>query len=139
MNILSSSAWIGQLTATDAPTAAMVDNVVTLLIRPDRAAQDNGTPLAADYWYDSRDANRPLTQHQLPSRLFLAMVAIDEASATILANQNGTASPSVVSTDPAKVDLEALDQELTGRKIAHRIYQREISIRSAAWSERATP
>ncbi len=81
-----------------AAVPALVENVVALAVLPDRAAGDTGAPLAPAYGYDSRDTTNTLTLHQLPPRLRLALVAIDEPSAERLAAQNGANPPALVAS-----------------------------------------
>jgi uncharacterized protein (TIGR02599 family) len=121
-------------------TPVLADNVIALIVLPERSAGDNGAALAPAYDYDSRDASNPVTRHQLPPRVRLALVAIDEASAQILAAQNGSQPPALVPanlfTTAAQIDadLATLDAALAGRQIGHRILQREIILPAAAWT-----
>jgi uncharacterized protein (TIGR02599 family) len=135
-----SPSWVQSLVQPGAPVGVLAENVIALLVLPDRAANDSGAPLSTDYHYDSRDATNPLTRNQLPTRLRLALVSIDEASAQILAAQNGTQPPSLipaglfVTAAQLDADLATLDASLTTRKINHRLFQREILLPAAAWS-----
>ncbi len=139
-NLTSSSAWIQQLVSSQGTTPTIADNIIALVILPERAANDSGTPLSSDFRYDSRDATSPLTRNQLPNRLRVAMMAIDEASAQTLAAQNGTNPPALVASSLFQKstqldgDLTALDSTLTSRKIRHRLFQREILLTTSAWS-----
>ncbi len=136
----NSLAWVQPLVQAGAATPVLAENVAALIILPDRAANDAGPVLAPQFTYDSRDASNPLTRHQLPPRLRFALVAIDEASAAILAAQNGAQPPSLipaglfVSATQLDADLASLDALLTTRRIGHRIFQREIALPGAAWS-----
>lgn len=137
----SSSAWIQQLVSSESTTPILAENVIALVVLPERAANDAGAALSQDYAYDSRDTANALTRHQLPPRLRVVLVAMDENSAQILANRYGTGAPVLVAPrlfqESTKVDtdLAALDASLTSQKINHRIYQREILLPSAAWSD----
>jgi uncharacterized protein (TIGR02599 family) len=139
-NLTSSSAWIQQLVSNETTTPTLAENVVTLIILPVRTASDTGAALSSDYRYDSRDATNSLTHHQLPTRLRIAFMAIDEASAQILAAQNGTNSPALVASTlfqkatQLDADLATLDGTLTAQKIRHRLFEREILLPAAAWS-----
>jgi uncharacterized protein (TIGR02599 family) len=134
----SSSAWIKEI--LPAGTTTLADNIVALIVLPERAASDSGAELSSDFHYDSRDATSPLTRHQLPPRLHLALIAMDEASAQILAQRYGSSPPPLVpaglfqKADQLTGDLSSLDAVLTSLKVTHRIYQRDILINSAAWS-----
>jgi uncharacterized protein (TIGR02599 family) len=143
----STSAWIQQLVPAGAAVPMLAENVIALVVLPDRYAADTGAALAPAYRYDSRNPANALTLNQLPPRLILALVAIDESSAERLAAQNGTNAPALVATNLFQVgtptqlaqDLATLDASLTAQKIGHRMYQREIQLPSAAWSNATTP
>ena len=118
---------------------------MTLIVLPERAANDSGPALAPAFSYDSRDAGNPLTLHQLPPRLRLVLVAMDQISAQRLAGQNGSNPPQLVSAGlfqqaaQLDADLASLDNALTAQKIGHRIFQREILLPSSAWSNTPSP
>jgi uncharacterized protein (TIGR02599 family) len=140
-----SSSWIQQLVPPGAVVPMLAENVIALIVLPERNASDSGAPLSPAYSYDSRDATNGTTLNQLPPRLRLALVAIDSPSAERLAAQDGSSAPQLV---PATLfqqsaqldqDLATLDTELTAQKIGHRIFQREIQLPSSAWSNIATP
>jgi uncharacterized protein (TIGR02599 family) len=137
----TSMAWIQPLVQVNAVTPVLAENVIALIILPERAAGDSGPALAPAFEYDSRDAANPVTRHQLPPRVRLAMVTIDEASAQILAAQDGAQAPSLVPANLFQAaarldaDLASLDAALTGRRIQHRIFQREIVLPAAAWTQ----
>ncbi len=143
----SSSAWIQQLVPTGAAMSTLAENVIALVVLPDRNATDTGTALSPSYSYDSRNSANTTTLNQLPPRLILVLVAIDEVSAARLAAQNGAIAPSLIAPHlfqvgtPAQLtqDLATLDASLTAQKIGHRIFQREIQLPSAAWSNAVTP
>jgi len=141
----SSSAWIQQMVSSESTTPTLAENVIALVVLPERAASDVGTPLATDFRYDSRDASSSVTRHQLPARLRVALMAIDEASAQMLAAKNGTNPPALVSADlfqksaQLDADLASFDNALTAQKIGHRLFQREILLPAAAWSDTTSP
>jgi len=144
-NLTSSSAWTQQLVSSPATTPVLANNVIALVLLPERAANDTGSPLASNFHYDSRDSTTPLTFHQLPARLRVALVVMDEPSAQILAAQNGSNPPAVVppglfqNAAQLDADLAALDGALTSQKIGHRLFQREILLTSSAWSNTPSP
>jgi uncharacterized protein (TIGR02599 family) len=127
------------------PTSILAENVVALIVLPERAASDAGPALSTDYHYDSRDAQNAVTRNQLPPRLRLALVAIDEASAQILAAKKGAQPPDLISSKlftasaQMSADLATLDASLTAQKVGHRIFQREILLPGAAWSNPPAP
>jgi uncharacterized protein (TIGR02599 family) len=141
----TSSSWIQQLVPSGAPIPVLAENVVTLVVLPERAANDSGPALAPAYSYDSRNRGNLLTLHQLPPRVWLVLVAIDPVSAERLAAQNGSNPPPLVAAtlfqQAAQLfsDLATLDSSLTAQKIGHRIFQREILLPSSNWSDTPSP
>jgi uncharacterized protein (TIGR02599 family) len=141
----TSSAWIQGIVPSGTFIPILADNVITLIVLPEHAAHDTGPELAPAFSYDSRDTGNALTLHQLPPRLRLVLVAIDDASAQRLANQNGSNPPQLVSgtlfqqADKLDSDLTALDNSLTAQKIGHRLFQREILLPSSSWSNTLSP
>jgi uncharacterized protein (TIGR02599 family) len=141
----TSSSWIQSLTPSGAPLSVVAENVVALIVLPDRAADDSGSALAPAFSYDSRDTTNKLTLNQLPPRLVLALVAIDQTSAIRLAAQNGSSAPPLVAATlfqqaaQLNADLATLDSSLTAQKIGHRIFQREILLPSSCWSDLPSP
>ena len=143
----SSSAWIQQLVPTGTAVPMLAENVIALVVLPERYAADTGAALSPAYAYDSRNVANTVTLNQLPPRVILVLAAIDEVSAERLAAQNGATAPSLVASTlfqagtPAQLtlDIATLDASLTAQKIGHRIYQREIQLPSAAWSNAGTP
>jgi uncharacterized protein (TIGR02599 family) len=141
----TSSAWIQQLVPPGVPIPVLAENVVTLAVLPERAANDSGPALAPAFSYDSRNTGNLLTLHQLPPRVWLVLVAIDPVSAERLAAQNGSNPPPLVTAtlfqQAAQLfsDLATLDNTLTTQKIGHRIFQREILLPSSNWSNTPSP
>jgi uncharacterized protein (TIGR02599 family) len=131
---------VAQLTGNTATTSILAENVIALVVLPERAASDSGAPLAPAYAYDSRDATNPLTLAQLPPRVRVVLAAIDEASAQRFAARDGAGAPALVPPtlfqDATKLDADvaSLDASLTGAKIAHRIFQRDEELAGSAWS-----
>jgi uncharacterized protein (TIGR02599 family) len=135
-----SSAWIQQLVPSGASLPVLAENVVTMIVLPERAASDSGPALAPAFSYDSRDTGNLLTLHQAPPRVRLVLVAMDAISAQRMAAQNGSNPPRLVAATlfqqaaQLDADLATLDNTLTAQKIGHRIFQREIQLPSSAWS-----
>jgi uncharacterized protein (TIGR02599 family) len=124
----------------------LTDNVITLLILPENVVNQATSPLTTSFSYNSRDTTNKLTLHQLPPLLRIVMVAIDETSAQILATQNGTNPPQLISAtlfqtateQQLSADLATLDASLTAQKIGHRIFQRDLLLPAANWSNTAS-
>lgn len=141
----TSAAFLQQLVPAGTSTPTLADNIIALLVLPERAAQDTDPDLAPTFHYDSRDATQPLTHHQLPPRIKLALVAIKELSAQTLAQRYGTTAPPLLAqnlfqnADHFSSDLSTLDGALTDQKIEHRIFQRDLSLPASAWTETPSP
>jgi uncharacterized protein (TIGR02599 family) len=137
----SPAAWIRETAQTGNALPVLAENIVTLIVLPERAANDSGEPLSPDFRYDSQDAGNPLTRNQLPPRVRLVLVAMDEASAQRLAAQYGVNPPPLVpgtlfrEADHLDADIASLDAALTAQKVNHRILQRHILLPSSAWSD----
>lgn len=137
----TSASWIAQIAGPSAAPSILAENVIALIVLPEREASDTGPPLAPDYGYDSRDTANTLTFAQLPPRMRVLLVAIDEASALRLAEANGANPPALVPPglfqDAAEFDADAaaLDASLTAAKINHRLFERDLEILTAAWSD----
>lgn len=140
-------------------THLLADNVVALVILPKRARGEDtsGTALCPDYTYDSRTpwttgSAQPAQRHQLPPLLHVAMLAIDEQSAQRVCA--GAAAPDLglahlfadasrlnedLRRNPAKYPLLANDPSLEATlirgRINYRIFETDIAIRGAKWSQ----
>jgi uncharacterized protein (TIGR02599 family) len=142
---VTSSAWIHALVPAGATVSILAENVIALVVLPERNASDSGAPLSPTYSYDSRDSTNTVTLNQLPPRLTVIMVAIDPATGDRLAAQDGANAPQLVSAmlfqqaSSLAQDLATLDSQLTMAKIGHRIFQREIQLPSSVWSNSVTP
>jgi uncharacterized protein (TIGR02599 family) len=141
----TSALWIGALAPAGAPMSVLAENVVALIVLPERAVNDTGDALAPAYSYDSRDTTNKLTLHQLPPRVHMALVAMDAASAQHLAALDGASAPQLVAATlfqqaaELTTDLATLDASLTAQKIGHRIFQRDILLDAASWSNTPSP
>jgi uncharacterized protein (TIGR02599 family) len=136
----TSAPWVAQLAGSSATPSILAENVIALVVLPERAASDPGAPIAPAYAYDSRDGTNPLTLAQLPPRVRVVLAAIDEASAQRLAAQDGASAPALVAPtlfqDATKLDSDvaSLDASLTAARIGHRIFQRDEPLVGSAWS-----
>jgi uncharacterized protein (TIGR02599 family) len=130
-------------TTPAATTAArpIAENVILMVIRWIYPRPD-GT-LAYTYAYNSREGGtgtQPITQHQLPPRAELTLVALDETSAQRAQEAAGTTAPDLVAsglfTDPEKLpaDLAALESSLASKGYRFRVFASEIFLKGAKWS-----
>ncbi len=127
----------------DAPanTHVLAENIVVLAILP-KLPDGQGHPadaIAPDYLYDSRTpwtgASQPVQMHQLPPEVRVVMVAIDEEAAK--RNPNLGAGFDAYFRDPKKLaaDIAAVEGELRNQRANYRIFQTDIPLRAAKWSE----
>jgi uncharacterized protein (TIGR02599 family) len=130
--------------ATPAATTAarpIAENVILMVIRWIYPRPD-GT-LAYTYAYNSRQGGtgtQPITQHQLPPRAELTLVALDETSAQRAQDVAGTTAPELVDSnlflDPEKLadDLTTLESSLAAKGYRFRVFASEIFLKGAKWS-----
>lgn len=138
--------------STMVSTSEMAENVVALAILPEYSQTDQttaGTPLSADYEYDSRNAANKTYFHQLPPLVQVVMFVIDEKSAVLLGN---SASPpnlgvSVLFQDSTKLsaDIATLENNLSaapGNAAANKlplrfeVFQSEVALPGSKWSSK---
>jgi uncharacterized protein (TIGR02599 family) len=146
-NVVSTGETIGNPSDTR-PIAA---NIVALIISPqvtaDDAAYKSTDPwwIAPGYAYDSTQlanttSDSPQgTQHMLPPRVVVTLVAIDEASARNLAERNPDAMPQLVSAgaftkrDDFQTDLKTLEEKLRSEQLNYRVFSSTINMRNSKW------
>lgn len=139
----SANNWF--LTGLATNSHIMAENIVALVVLP-KLPDEQGEAadfLAPSYEYDSRttwtNGSQPIQMHQLPPVVRVVMVAIDETSALrdpALGKVASTNSPALFQ-DPTKLtdDLEALETSLRDARANYRIFQTDVPLRSAKWSE----
>jgi len=134
-----------------ADTRPLAENIIALIISPqvtaDDAALKKSKPwwIAPGYFYDSTSlanvtSDSPQgTQHMLPPRVEVTLVAIDEASARKLAQKYPDTMPQLVSTEAFTVadnrqkDLKTLEANLRAEKLNYQIFSTTISMRNSKW------
>ncbi len=133
------------------PYHVFAPNVVALILRPDDGTYN--TALAPAYFYDSKSGSTSptsgsytaptttsVTFNQLPPVVHVTMVAIDEPSATRLAQQYGSSAPPLLASSPFAsqanfaTDLGMLTNSLGIRHLNYHIFNADVPIRSAKWS-----
>lgn len=130
------------------PVAA---NIIALVISPqvtaDDAAHKKTTPwwIAPEYSFDSAalantSTDSPQgTQHMLPPRVVVTLVAIDEASARNLADRHPDDLPQLVppgafaKRDDLQSDLKALEEKLRAEQLNYRVFSSTINLRNSKW------
>ncbi len=119
----------------------LAENIVALVVLP-KLPEEHGAPvdvLAPEYEYNSRtnwtSAKQPVQMHQLPPVVRVAMVAIDESSA----QRNPTLGSAFqdLFRNPAEFtnNLATVEIALRDARANYRIFQTEVPLRSAKWSE----
>ncbi len=136
-----STSWFKSAVETGLNTHLLSENVVVLVILPKLPDEQPGAvdALAPGYEYDTRTSwtagSQPVQMHQLPPIVRILMVAIDESSA----RQNpGLGSDfQTLFKDPKKFDddLAAVESELQSKRANYKIFQTDVPIRAAKWSE----
>ncbi|HSI86063.1 MAG: Verru_Chthon cassette protein C [Candidatus Methylacidiphilales bacterium] len=137
----------GLKAASSRPVHTLADNVIALVFIPKLSAQDEPTEtkLAPTLVYDSTTKSSDATvnpRNQLPPVVEVTMVAIDEASATRLAQ--GSTAPDVgltglfiagpTAATKFRTDLETLQTRLTAKRINFRVFTAAVVLRGARWS-----
>ncbi len=130
----------GDLANTMKNTAVLAENVIGLIFMAEYPEAD-GTVVPL-YSYDSRDTSQPDTLHQLPPRIRVLMVVIDEASAARLSNGTNEPTGLVPRADWFKTpgqfdsDLIAWENQLKSitPRVDYRIFTATIAIQNAKWS-----
>lgn len=146
-NVISSGETIDE----PADTRPIAENIVALIISPqvtsDDAAYKKTKPwwIAPNYSYDSTKlvnttSDSPQgTQHMLPPRVVVMLVAIDEASARNLADRNEEAMPELVpkgaftNRDDLQTDLKTLEAKLRSEQLNYRVFSSTINMRNSKW------
>ncbi|GAT34687.1 Verru_Chthon cassette protein C [Terrimicrobium sacchariphilum] len=129
----------------NASTRPLADNIIALVILPKKSAADDAseTSLTTDYTFDSRTpwsgTTQPQQMNQLPPILHVVMVALDEPSAQRVCV--GDAAPDLgipsLFHDPSKLDddIATLEGTLKSRNLNYQVFQADIGIRGAKWSQ----
>jgi uncharacterized protein (TIGR02599 family) len=124
----------------------VAQNVVALVILPKLSAGDQAahptTILAPNYDYDSRNSANSTTYNQLPPVVEVTMVAIDEASALKMGNtttppnaQLGLTSSLFTQASNFQTDLNSLEAALVAAHLNFQVFQSEVALQGAKWSE----
>jgi uncharacterized protein (TIGR02599 family) len=147
----SNKTWFtGPLGASGPPASQLAENVVALVVNPKMSENDEisaGSPLTADFDYDSRDAASVSTHNQLPPVVEIILVVIDEKSASRL--PVGASPPELgqaslfQETDKIESDLAELEKNLSAQPgnaagnaipLRYQIFRTEVSLRGSKWS-----
>jgi len=137
----AATAWFTTPAATT-EARPIAENIILMVIRWIYPNPD-GT-LVYSYSYNSRTGGggtqQPITQHQLPPRAEIIMVALDETSALRAADSAGTNAPALVAdnlfTVPDRLadDRAELESSLTAKGYRFRVFASEVFLKSAKWS-----
>jgi len=145
-NSNNGTAWFTE-PIEDNPTSAqpIAKNIVALIFHPRLSEREDptGELLTNDFSYNSRAGTATtLTFNQLPPQVDVIMVAMDEPSATRLAEQNGSNPPDLGLTglflknnkSDIEDDIKELEAELNELNVNYRIFRTTIKIPGAKWS-----
>lgn len=148
--------WLVDAVA-DKRSHVLASNIVALVILPklpskgmltDPTVDPDGNKLSPYYAYDSHtEGNVGMgpeynSLHQLPPIVEVTMVAIDEASASILEMKHGANAPDFGLSslfkdsrpESREEDLETLTKNLSEQGVSYRVFSTEVSLRGAKWS-----
>ena len=153
----SGTAWFtAPLVSTSPPVVVLAENIIACVICPhlpgEMTPTSPGTSLTSNYEYDSRAASSPWTSgtqptsmNQLPPLVRLVLIAADEGSMIQIQGSSTTqpslgfttSGPAAVFQNPAYLttDLATVSAALTAHRINYRIFQTDVPIRSASWSQ----
>ncbi len=124
----------------------LAQNVLALVILPKLSAGDQtanpGIVLAPNYDYDTRNSANSISYNQLPPVVQVTMVAIDEASALKLGNtatppdtQLGLTPALFTQANNFQTDLNSLEAALVTAHVKFQVFQSEVALQGAKWSE----
>jgi len=142
MSVYSSpSDWIASA-ASNGSTRVLAENVVAFAVR---AVWPDGP--SASYSYDSgvswpgHAGAQPREMNQLPPRLEVILVVIDESTASRLQGSSSSApdlgfAPAAVFQDPARWDddLQAVESGLQQERIPYRIFRTTVPVGTSLWN-----
>lgn len=136
---------------TPADTRPIAENIIALIISPQVTTDDAALKGAAPYWiapnyaYNSTvianttSTSPQGTQHMLPPRVVVTLVAIDESSARKLADKYPGTMPQLVPTGAftqcanRQQDLQALEVKLRSEQLNYQVFSTTISLRNSKW------
>ncbi len=132
----------------------LAENVVALVLWPQRASTDPGSPITEDYSYDTRaflsDPTATASRNLLPPTVLMTMVVLDEESAarleTMPASAKSVLQPGQLFVSLPDLDLDAqrmkLDEDLStledflnDNRLGYRIFNSQVTIRQSKWSD----
>ncbi len=156
-------AWFADaFKANPRPTRVLAENIVALVVLPRLARTEElartaagKQPLAPQYAYDSTKTNSDPEinpKNQLPPVVQVTMVAIDETSASQLAQRfpnsatlglgmsslflsSAKLEDDAGTAAPGDGDLAELEKQLVGLRAAYRVFTTNVTIRGAKWSK----
>jgi len=135
----SGNAWF--LPGLSTNSHLLAENIVALVVLPKLPDEQGAAPdaLAPGYEYNSRTnwtaGTQPVQMHQLPPVVRVVMVAIDERSAQ--RDPTLGASFQNLFQNPAQFtnNLATVETTLRNARANYRIFQTDVPVRSAKWSE----
>ncbi len=137
--------------AKPAYSRPIAENIIALIISPQVTDQDAKLKktdpwwIAPNYNYDSTAlTNVSLnseqgTQHMLPPRVVVTLVAIDEASARKLSEQFPDGMPQLIpenaftKRESMTADMQALEKNMKEKQLNYRVFSSTITMRNSKW------
>jgi len=128
----------------------LAENIITLVVAPRDSINTDGpadtfSEIAPNYQFDSNNEKSSFAafSQQVPPLVRITMIAIDEASAQILADESGAGLPPKVvdalqgrfaNTKNYDKDIEAIITSLIDSNVKHKVFSTLVMLRSAKWS-----
>ncbi len=126
----------------------LAENIVALVLLPKLSAEADptGARLTPNYLYSSTVSNSDPevnSMHQLPPIVQVTMVAIDEKSAARMTDGQASSLRTKVnglfgSASSYSADLASLEDFLSGENLSYRVFQSDVNIPGAKWSNEQT-
>lgn len=130
----------------------IAENIVALIISPQVTQQDAVANQGKTWWiaptyaYDSTVAANTSfnssqgTQHMLPPRVMVTLIALDEGSARKLAEQNPEGVPKIIpdgaftKCEDREKDMKAVETALQAKQLNYRVFSSTITMRNSKWN-----
>ena len=135
----SSNSWF--LGDIDRGSHILAENIVALVLLPKLPDEAGAAPdyLAPGYEYSTRTnwtaGAQPVQMHQLPPVVRVAMVAIDERSAMRDPALGSTFKDLFKNPADFQTNLATVETALRNARANYRIFQTDVPLRAAKWSE----
>jgi uncharacterized protein (TIGR02599 family) len=153
-NVTDNSWFLNPVAASTPPVRLLAENIIACVVYPHLLDDTTGTgvtstvsALTSDYEYNTRVTNwtsgsQPKTMNQLPPMVRIVLIAVDETS--MLHQPASSETPPSLGFDYGTVfqssaalseDLKTVTDALAAQHINYRVFQSDISLNEARWSQ----